>query len=306
MDISSPILDSTGTLRYDMDRSYQPGGIMKTLYVSDLDGTLLRSDESLSPFTCQTIHDLVSRGMLFSYATARSHVTASKVTKGLDAKIPLIVYNGAMVIDNVTGEILLSNFFDSDVLALLDELIRAGIYPIVYSFQNGVELFSYIPGLCSKAALEFLCTRKGDRRDHPVETIDELFSGDIFYVTCIDDEEKLAPFCEAYQERYHCIYQRDVYTDEQWLEFMPLAASKSNAIRQLKELLHCDKLVVFGDGKNDIDMFQLADASYAVENAVPELKAEATEVIGRNDEDGVARWLLSRSMDSYEITAADT
>lgn len=32
---------------------------MKTLYVSDLDGTLLRSDETLSPFTCRTIHDLV-------------------------------------------------------------------------------------------------------------------------------------------------------------------------------------------------------------------------------------------------------
>ena len=73
---------------------------------------------------------------------------------------------------------------------------------------------------------------------------------------------------------------------------MPTAASKSNAIRQLKGLLGCDKLVVFGDGKNDIDMFELADESYAVENAVPELKEVATGVIGCNDEDGVAHWLL--------------
>ena len=60
---------------------------MKTLYVSDLDGTLLRSDETTSDFTNKTINELVSRGMLFSYATARSYVTSRKVTKGIDAKI---------------------------------------------------------------------------------------------------------------------------------------------------------------------------------------------------------------------------
>lgn len=54
---------------------------MNPLYVSDLDGTLLRSDESLSPFTAETIQGLIEKGMLFSYATARSFVTASKVAK---------------------------------------------------------------------------------------------------------------------------------------------------------------------------------------------------------------------------------
>ncbi|MEE3495490.1 MAG: HAD hydrolase family protein, partial [Butyrivibrio sp.] len=79
---------------------------MKTLYVSDLDGTLLRSDEQMSEYTNNTINRLVSEGMLFSYATARSLITAKKVTKGLNAKIPLIVYNGAFIIDNVTEEVL--------------------------------------------------------------------------------------------------------------------------------------------------------------------------------------------------------
>lgn len=51
--------------------------------------------------------------------------------------------------------------------------------------------------------------------------------------------------------------------------------------------------MVFGDGKNDMDMFEIADECYAVENAVPELKAMATAVIGGNDSDGVARWLES-------------
>lgn len=41
---------------------------MKTLYVSDLDGTLLRSNETTSDYTNRTINELVDSGMLFSYA----------------------------------------------------------------------------------------------------------------------------------------------------------------------------------------------------------------------------------------------
>ena len=85
---------------------------------------------------------------------------------------------------------------------------------------------------------------------------------------------------------------------------MPIKASKANAILQLKELLGCDRLVVFGDGVNDLDMFRVADEAYAVENAVPELKAAATAVIGANDEDGVARWLSRNWRVSTRIGAA--
>lgn len=265
---------------------------MKTLYVSDLDGTLLRSDETTSDFTNKTINELVSRGMLFSYATARSYVTSRKVTKGIDAKIPLIVYNGAFVIDNASGKLLLSNFFGDNVKSLLDDLVENNIYPIVYSFFDGIERFSYVYDKCTKGMKDFIITRKGDQRDNPVNAVSDLYCGDIFYITCIDDEYQLAPFYEKYRNQYHCVFQRDIYSNEQWLEFMPQAASKSNAINQLKDHLRCDRIVVFGDGKNDIDMFSLADECYAVENAVDELKSIATAVIPQNNDDGVAKWLL--------------
>ena len=76
---------------------------------------------------------------------------------------------------------------------------------------------------------------------------------------------------------------------------MPQNASKANAIRQLKEHLNCDRVVAFGDGENDVDMFEIADEGYAVENAVDELKAIATQVIGSNDEDAVAKWLMQNA-----------
>lgn len=264
---------------------------MKTLYVSDLDGTLLRSDETISAYTCSVIRALTEKGMLFSYATARSFVTAKKVTKGLEARIPVIVYNGTFVVDNVTGHILIKNDFDSSVLGVLDDLFEHGVYPIVYSFINGKEKFSVVPELCTEGMKKFLRTRTGDVRTNAVKTLSELKKGDIFYITCIDTPEKLRPLYEKYRDMYHCIYDKDLYSREQWLEIMPLAASKSNAVRQLKELLGCERLTVFGDGKNDMDMFQLAEESYAVDNADAELKQCATDVILSNDEDAVAKWL---------------
>ena len=55
----------------------------KTLYLSDLDGTLLNSSQVTSDYTNYAINKLVNEGMLFSYATAGSWNTARKVTNGI-------------------------------------------------------------------------------------------------------------------------------------------------------------------------------------------------------------------------------
>ena len=161
----------------------------KTLYVSDLDGTLLRRDQTVSPFTAETINTLTARGMLFSYATARSLVTAKTVTKGLNTHFPLIIYNGAFVRDNVTEEILLANYFDASVYAVLDELFKANIYPIVYANVDGREHFSFIYEKCTLGLKGFADTRVNDPRTREVYTTEELTRGDLFYITCIGDPQ---------------------------------------------------------------------------------------------------------------------
>ena len=265
---------------------------MKTLYVSDLDGTLLRSDERTSDYTNRVINQMTEKGILFSYATARSQITARKVTKGMDAKIPLIVYNGSFIVDNVTGEILKANYFGKEIAEeVLDTLFAEQIYPIVYSFKEGKEKFSYVPEFSTTGMKKFTDSRKGDIRENPVSTPEDLKKGEPFYITCIDEPEKLYPIYEKYKERFHCVYQIDIYTGDQWLEIMPKEATKANAVQQLKEMYHCDKVVAFGDGKNDIDMFESVDEGYAVSNAHESLKTIATGIIGSNNEDGVAKWL---------------
>ncbi len=128
-------------------------------------------------------------------------------------------------------------------------------------------------------------------RTNTVNAVTDLKSGNLFYITCIDKPHKLKPLYEKYKGMFHCVYQTEMYTKEQWLEIMPLNASKANAIRQLKAILGCEKIVAFGDGKNDVDMFELADECYAVENAHEDLKKHATDIILSNEKDGVAQWL---------------
>ena len=91
--------------------------------------------------------------------------------------------------------------------------------------------------------------------------------------------------------RYRCTIQQELYRPEYWCEIMPAQASKLNAIRKLKQIRECGRVVSFGDSINDIPMFEASDECYAVSNAVDELKRIATGIIGSNDEDGVARWL---------------
>ena len=90
--------------------------------------------------------------------------------------------------------------------------------------------------------------------------------------------------------------QQELYRPEYWCEIMPASASKANAIRKLKEMWGCSRVVSFGDAVNDLPMFDMSDECYAVSNAVEELKAAATGIIGSNEEDGVAVWLLRHAV----------
>lgn len=266
---------------------------MRTLYLSDLDGTLLNSEQKVSEKSGEILNGLIEKGLLFSYATARSAITSVKATAGLTAKIPIIVYNGVFTIDSGTGERILSNMFSRDeALWIYDVLLKHGIDPIVYSVIDGGEKFSYIDERCTVGMREFLATRKNDVRERIVSTEDEMREGEIFYFTCIDDTEKLSPACEILEKKFRCIFDKDIYSGNQWLEVLPKNATKANAALELKKHLGCDRLVVFGDGVNDIQMFEAADKCYAVANASSQLKAIADGVIGSNNEDSVARFIL--------------
>lgn len=274
---------------------------MPTLYVSDLDGTLLNREGRLSPYTIRVLQEVQQReDVYFSYATARSHVTAAQVTQGLTVALPVIVYNGAFIIENGTGRVLDSCGFSGEEVAAARALFAAcELSPLVYSRQEGKDRVSFLsqtgnsqPG--NRGLARYFAAREGDPRFCPVETEEALYAGDVFYFTCIMDQREAGDaLLQALGDdpRFRCTLQQELYTPEYFLELMSPQATKANAARRLKELLGCERVVAFGDAINDLPLFAAADECYAVENAVEALKAAATGVIPSNAQDGVARWL---------------
>ena len=158
----------------------------RVLYVSDLDGTLLNTKDKISDYSVETINALVERGMLFTYATARSLVSASAVARGLSTQIPVIVYNGAFIIKPDTGEILSSVFFTQrERETVADFLTKEGIFPLVYAYVDGQERVSWLPEKENEGFCRYFAKRKGDRRFRPLTEEQNLYEGEIFYSTCI-------------------------------------------------------------------------------------------------------------------------
>ena len=163
----------------------------KVLFVSDLDGTLLQSNASLSEYSANTINELVSNGVLFSYATARSLTTSRQVTKGINVSLPVITHNGVFICDYQTGEILKGNYFGQVIKEVIRSLISYEVYPIVYSLIDGKDRFSYLKQHVSPDMKIFLDTRMNDERKREVSEIEDLLEGEIYYLTCIEAKEKL-------------------------------------------------------------------------------------------------------------------
>lgn len=267
---------------------------MNTLYLSDLDGTLLDERARLSPLTIRTIGLLQARGVLFSYATARSRSTAVQVTAGLAIDLPAIVYNGAMIVHSASGEPICSERFTPAQAAQIRQAIeRFGLPVLVYAWLEGRERVSWLVGEENDGLRHYLAARAGDPRLRPVHSAEALFAGVPFYFTTIGEGELLAPLYEELEAtgQYQCLLQRELYRAEYWCETMPRQATKAAAALRLKALLGCQRVVAFGDSLNDLPLFAVADESYAVANAVPALQAAATGIIGSNRQDGVARWL---------------
>ena len=267
---------------------------MKTLYVTDLDGTLLNRQNIISQKSIDIINGLIERGIMFTYATARSFNTAPIVTKGLLLKMPVIVYNGALILEPSTKEVLASvKFTEEEAEDIVTALLEQDIIPMVYAYVNGEEKVSWLATRENEGIDWYLRFRKNDSRLRPVKEAGQLFEGEKFYFACIGEEEELLPIYHVFSKdkRFRCTIQQELYRTEYWCEIMPAKATKAEAIKKLKEIYKCDRIVSFGDAINDVPMFEISDECYAVDNAVPELKAVASGEIGSNEEDGVATWL---------------
>lgn len=273
---------------------------MSILYVSDLDGTLLNTNSEISEKTKEIINDLVAKGMKFTYATARSFSSASKIVEGLNLSIPIITYNGTFFNEPTDGKVIYSSSFSNEQIKYISTIfIENKVYPLVYSLLNGEERVSWLEGKENKGTLDYLKSRTGDKRLRGVTKESELYLGSVFYFTVIGEKDDLENLKDYFNDRsqFVCTFQKELYKEnEYWLEIMPHDATKAKGIERLKEFTGCNKVICFGDAINDIPMFEIADEAYAVKDANLQLKQIATGIIESNNDDGVAKWLLENAL----------
>ena len=270
--------------------------LSKTLFVSDLDGTLLRSDGRLMPETAEAIGRLTAKGVKFTYATARSYHTAMQAAGELPLELPVILHNGVFIRDMQTGEYVAKNLLPNPAAVRL-AFEEHGLSPFVYSVRGERQVYTYLPDRIPPESAAYQATRVNDPRDNPIRDESSLWDGDIFYALCISNDDRARLIYERLCSDYNCLYAEDYYSRDKWLEVYSKEASKASAVIQLRDLLGCEKTVVFGDGANDIAMFGAADEAYAVSGAVDGLKSRATAVIGSNDDNAVVKWLAANVID---------
>ncbi len=267
------------------------------LYAADLDGTLLRSDKSVSDESADTLNWLMEKGVFITYATARAYVSASPLVSKIRFKYPAVTMNGVFVINPENGEHIIENVFSERSRELAFEFFELNsLAPLVYSYIDGKERVSYIEKRAEDVR-GYIEAKRGDKRLRPVKSYGDLSEGRVFYFTLLNPKMEYGAldsfFCA--ENGFDRGITRDTYhTDEIWYEIFNAGASKANALKQAAALMGADGLICFGDNDNDISMLKAADIGIAMGNATENARRAAKLTIGSNDEDAVARYIYER------------
>lgn len=269
---------------------------MKTLYITDLDGTLLNKDERVSAHSVQIINELSDKGLLFSVATARSIMTAGELIGMLHLKAPVVLMNGVFLFDLTAQKVVSFHAINPTAFQQVVSAFHAhGKAPMLWLYGDDELLSVHYTALQLQVNRDFYEKRKDsfEGRFRKVDALSIPQGQHAVYINLVDTYEDLRPVAEALEsiDGVAFSFYQDTYTEYWFLEVYNAAASKANGAKEVQRRMGAERIVAFGDNLNDLPLFSVADKKYAVRNAVEALKAQATAVIGSNEEDGVAEFL---------------
>ncbi len=270
---------------------------MSTIYIADMDGTLLNDDGIVSETTLKTLNELIEQGVLFSICTARSIASAFDLVKDIKFTTPVVLMNGVFIYDIINDRSIkhfpIEPSAAENIFKLYD---KHDIHPFMYLFSDYLEVV--FEKLDNDSVSSFYASRKKHYRSFTkAEKLYVPKDKNIVYFSTLNRYDKLKPLHDEMilLEGVQCAFYPDTYSDGDWFfEAFSSKAGKGVGIKTLQEHVGAQRLTVFGDNYNDIPMFKAADEAYAMGNAVEELKKIATKVIATNNDDGVANFIKSQ------------
>lgn len=255
---------------------------MKLIF-SDLDGTLLHSDNTLSHTTLQAIKKVYAHDDLFIPISSR---LPESIRSFVPYKAPLVAHNGAIIIleDKIISYTIPTDIV-YDICSYCDDLdwnIYDGDnwYSTNQYFKDHAIEESYIGKVSTKIGLEDI---------KKIQTIHKI--------VCIGSIDHVTSYLKETYPSLHITRSASYY-----LEITHKEATKANAIQAVANhyQIPLENTIAFGDYYNDEDMLEMAGVSYVVDNAPDDLKEKADHVTLSNNDDGVA-FILNQFYDKESL-----
>ena len=272
---------------------------MRTLYVSDLDGTLLGRDSRVSAASAALLNRLIDeRGVLFTVATARTPATVVPLMQQVHVRLPLLTMTGAAWWDAAADRFTRTQALPTDVVEQVQAIFAShDLHPFVYR-RRGDRLEAHHGGRLNDDEQHFVRERMHLRikRFRLGAEADADSSDEALLIFAMNDYDRLALVHRDIISTVPCtaMFYHDIFAPATGLlEVYRHGCTKAAAMRELAAQLGADRVVAFGDNLNDLDMLRAADVAVAVANAVPEVRATAHIVIGDNTTDAVPRFIES-------------
>ncbi|MCL1854783.1 MAG: HAD family hydrolase [Clostridia bacterium] len=268
----------------------------ETLYISDLDGTLLNQAAELSEYTKNALNGMIANGLHFTVATARTLSSSGKILAGLTLGLPVALMNGVLIYDGERQCYAQTHTFPPDAIPAVIRTLRAfETTGFMYELTGG-EMRTYHESrgprpLHGSVEARIAHYHKSFRHRN---SFSDAPPEHIIYFTMIDTREQLQPVHDALlalPDLNMTLYKDNYSTDLWFLEVFSAKASKGSAATYFKETYGYRRIVGFGDNLNDLPLFAGCDVRVAVENAKAEVKSAADAICGANDGDGVVKWL---------------
>ncbi|GII77656.1 hydrolase [Sphaerisporangium rufum] len=252
------------------------------LVATDLDGTALRSDGTVSPRTAAAFSLVEQAGAVLVLVTGRPPRWMRQVAAAVRHRGLAICANGALVYDLHTEEIVESHLIGTDVLAEAVGRLRDRLPELSFSVE-------YEGGFAHETGFGL------DRWDHAGRTGARVGAATLVSRPCA----KLLAFHHGMDpDLLHLLVQEvvgDLLTathssGRALIEMSALGVTKATSLETLarRHLIGSGEVVAFGDMPNDLPMLGWAGTSYAVANAHPDVLTAVTHVTAANDDDGVA------------------
>jgi len=279
-----------------------------TIHVCDLDGTLLRSDATLSDFARDGINQLVDSGVLITVASARGAAGIRAVLSGVRLRLPVIELNGAFISELESGRHVVSSVLgERDACAALEVVLATGVDPVLSTWDGHRDRVHF--GSRTNDSIAWYVDEKKRHRDPRL-----MPCGDLVAIAGAEEVAQITTFAldaeAAALTALLCasvgpeatVHSAANFYRPGWTEItiQHRAAAKGAAVPALLDACGVPgaEVVACGDHLNDLSLFAAAARSVAPANAHPSVLEAATDVVGSNDEDGIVRYLLDSHLRS--------